>query len=132
MEGEGSISLAPRFVDPDGPDNDPATYEDNDHHLMPDSPCIDGAMNEDWMWQALDLGGNPRILVGASSVTVDIGGYEVRFPLAIARRTEGDIELSWDARPVRRYTVLSSHDLATQPWAEETTISGGKSGSAAV
>jgi hypothetical protein len=37
----GSISADPRFIDPDGPDNNPATYLDNDYRLALDSPCID-------------------------------------------------------------------------------------------
>jgi hypothetical protein len=32
--GEGNISEAPGFVDPDGPDNNPGTYEDNDYHRV--------------------------------------------------------------------------------------------------
>jgi len=39
--GEGNIDADPLFVDPDGPDDDPNTWEDNDHHLGADSPCID-------------------------------------------------------------------------------------------
>jgi hypothetical protein len=66
----------PRFVDPDGPDDDPTTYEDNDYRLLPDSPCIDAGKNEDWMWQAIDLDNNPRILQGSSSMSVDIGACE--------------------------------------------------------
>ena len=36
-----SIDADPRFADPDGPDNDPTTFEDNDYGLALDSPCID-------------------------------------------------------------------------------------------
>ena len=39
--GLGNTSANPLFVDPDGPDNDPSTYEDNDYHLAAGSPCID-------------------------------------------------------------------------------------------
>ncbi len=39
--GEGNINADPLFVDPDGPDNDPNTWEDNDYHLINASPCID-------------------------------------------------------------------------------------------
>jgi hypothetical protein len=126
--GEGNFSGAPRFLDPDGPDNDPNTFEDNDYRLLPNSPCIDAGTNEDWMNTATDLDGNPRILLGALSLTVDMGAYEYRFDLAIARNPESNVGLSWTMRPARSYTVLSSSDMMLLPWTEETTILGGKTG----
>jgi hypothetical protein len=126
--GEGNRSGDPRFVDPDGPDEDPATYEDNDYHLLPGSPCIDVGVNENWMNGATDHDGKPRILLGATSLTVDMGAYELTFPLAILSNTETNVELSWTMRPARSYTVLSSLGLTAQPWTEETTILGGKTG----
>ena len=39
--GTGNIDADPLFVDLDGPDDDPNTWEDNDYHLGTDSPCID-------------------------------------------------------------------------------------------
>jgi hypothetical protein len=126
--GEGNRSGDPRFVDPDGADNDPNTFEDNDYRLLATSPCIDAGINEDWMAIATDLDGRPRILLGATSLTVDMGAYELTFPLAIVRSTPTDIELSWTMRPVTTYTVLSTFDITAQPWTEETTFSGGKTG----
>jgi parallel beta-helix repeat protein len=38
--GGGILTDDPLFVDADGPDEDPYTWVDNDHHLLPDSPCI--------------------------------------------------------------------------------------------
>jgi len=130
--GTGNIALDPLFVDPDGPDDDPNTFEDNDYHLSAASPCIDVGTNEDWMNGATDLDGNARILLGAFSLVVDIGAYEYRFDLAIARSVEGGVELSWTMRPQTSYSVLSSPHMSTQPWTEETTILGGKSGGPAV
>lgn len=126
--GTANITLDPQFVDPDGLDNDPNTFEDNDYRLLLTSPCIDAGINEDWMATAFDLDGKPRILLGATSITVDMGPYELRFPLAIVRETETDVQLSWTMRPLTSYTVLTSFDMMLQPWAEETTIFGGKSG----
>ncbi|MFH1746066.1 MAG: right-handed parallel beta-helix repeat-containing protein [Planctomycetota bacterium] len=40
-DGEGNKDTDPLFVDPDGPDDDPGTWEDNDYHLGAGSPCID-------------------------------------------------------------------------------------------
>jgi hypothetical protein len=125
--GTGDIALNPAFVDPDGPDDDPNTFEDNDYHLLPNSVCIDAGINEDWMNGATDLDGNPRILLGATSLTVDMGAYEYRFDLAIARN-QNNVELSWTMRRQTIYTVLSSSDMVGQPWTEETTILGGKTG----
>jgi len=39
--GIGNIDSDPLFADPDGADNDPDTWEDNDYHVTVDSPCID-------------------------------------------------------------------------------------------
>ncbi len=129
--GEGNLSGDPGFVDPDGPDDDPNTFEDNDYRLLLTSPCIDAGINEDWMNGAVDLDGNLRILLGATSLTVDMGAYEYRFDLGIARN-QSNVELSWTMRPQKSYTVLSSFDMTAQPWAEETTTFGGKTGGPAV
>ncbi|HUU98180.1 MAG TPA: right-handed parallel beta-helix repeat-containing protein [Phycisphaerae bacterium] len=43
--GAGNIDADPLFVDPDGPDDDPNTWEDNDFHLSGGSPCIDAGCN---------------------------------------------------------------------------------------
>jgi hypothetical protein len=120
--GEGNIALNPQFVDPDGTDNDPNTLEDNDYRLLLTSPCVDAGINEDWMNGATDLDGKPRILLGTTSITVDIGAYEYRFDLAIGRNIETNVELSWTMRPQTIYKVLSSSDMLLAPWTEETTI----------
>lgn len=39
------IDADPLFVDPDGPDDDPSTWEDNDYRLGAGSPCIDAGDN---------------------------------------------------------------------------------------
>ena len=98
---ETNLAADPRFVDPDGPDNDPATWEDNDFHLLPGSPCIDAGYNPAVPPDALDLDddgdvsellpfdldGNPRFLDDVGMIdrgeagttglpVVDIGAYE--------------------------------------------------------
>jgi hypothetical protein len=57
--GEGNISENPQFVK--------VGYQ-----LKPDSPCIDAGKNEDWMWDAVDLDGKPRV----AGHKVDMGAYE--------------------------------------------------------
>lgn len=71
-----SISEAPQFVDADGLNNNPGTQEDNDYQLAATSPRIDVGLNEDWMWRASDLDGNPHLWCGTSSWMVDMGAYE--------------------------------------------------------
>jgi hypothetical protein len=43
--GPGNIDADPLFVDADGPDDDPNTWQDNDYHLSAGSPCIDAGCN---------------------------------------------------------------------------------------
>ncbi len=124
-EGEGNIAEDPRFVDYDGPDNKVWTCEDNDYRLLPDSPCIDAGKNQEWMWDAVDLDGKPRILFGVSSLTVDMGAYEHRFNLNVLTVREGDAaltRLTWTSRAGIAYTIVSSPDLLSGLWAEEATI----------
>jgi len=122
--GDGNITVNPQFVDPDGPDNDPNTFEDNDYRLLPGSPCIDVGVNEDWMAGAVDLDGNPRILAGISSLTVDMGGYEFKFCVAGITLTSpaGSLELSWKSRQRVRYGVWSCTDLVGAIWNSVATV----------
>jgi hypothetical protein len=124
--GEGNIADDPRLLDPDGPDDDAQTYEDNDYHPAPDSPCVDAGENEDWMWEGADLDGNPRIYPGAHSWRVDIGAYEYiptvyRFTdLIIALGYK--VQLMWTSEPRQNYTVWSCIDMLNSPWHKEDTI----------
>ena len=96
--GEGNIDADPLFVDPDGPDDDPETWEDNDYHISPRSPCIDAADNEAVPADEFDLDedgdtdeplpfdldGNPRFVDDpdtddtghGTKPIVDMGAYE--------------------------------------------------------
>ena len=118
-----NISQDPRFVDPDGRDNDPATYEDNNYRLRSDSPCIDMGKNEDWMWKALDRDGNFRIWRGRFSLRVDMGAYEYGSrPLklvGISRVEGGGASLTWKGRPGDSYIVWWCHDLLLGAWTRE-------------
>lgn len=58
----GLVEGAPGFLDP----------ARHDYRLRPDSPCIDAGTAEDWMAEAKDLAGAPRIHATAP----DIGAYE--------------------------------------------------------
>ena len=105
--GQGNIDADPLFVDPDGPDGDWFSWEDNDYRLSPDSPCIDAADNRAVPPDTadldgdgdvdehtpVDLDGNPRFVddlltddTGVPHVPeyleiVDMGAYEFQFCL---------------------------------------------------
>jgi len=69
--GEGNMDADPLFVDPSGPDGDPNTWEDNDCHLSPNSPCINvGDPNADYRWQT-DIDGEQRVMDGQADVGSD-------------------------------------------------------------
>jgi hypothetical protein len=124
--GTGNISSDPRFVDRDGPDNDPETYEDNDYHLSPGSPCIDTGNNLDLDPPGFDFDGNLRIAFGEHSVTVDMGVYEYNSGTIEIRRVlplaGGGVRLLWRSQPRDTYTVWSRSDLKTGTWVEEASV----------
>lgn len=128
---DGNIAEDPKFVDPDGPDNNAETYEDNDYRLSGDSPCVDSGKNEEGMFEAVDLDGNPRIFYGKSSLTVDMGAYECgsfHFKVVgLVTQGGGEAELTWNSRDGDTYSVWSCVDLVQADWLEEVTVaSGGK------
>jgi hypothetical protein len=85
--GPANIDETPRFVDADGPDDDPNTWADNDYHLGPGSPCIDAGDNfAVSSWIVTDLDGMPRFWddpdtpdtgeAHGNQAVVDMGPYE--------------------------------------------------------
>jgi hypothetical protein len=119
-EGEGNFSSSPGFIDADGADDNPDTYEDNDYHLAEGSACIDAGRNESWMWQTVDMDGKFRILFGIFSLTVDVGTYEYGTAsfriLNISVTDNGGVELMWKSRHGERYMVWSCYDLESGAW----------------
>lgn len=115
----------PQFVDRDGPDNDAATYEDNNYRLWAGSPCIDTGINDDWMWSATDLDGSPRILDGVASLTVDMGAYEYARSFRIRQvvpGSTGGLRLVWASRPGDQYVIWFCADLASGSWMQGQTV----------
>ncbi len=53
--GPGNIDADPLLIDPDGPDDDPSTFDDNNYRLSVGSPCIDAADNTAVPADAADL-----------------------------------------------------------------------------
>jgi hypothetical protein len=124
------IEEDPGLVDPDGPDDDAETWEDNNYRLSPNSPCIDAGQNQDWMWDAVDLVGNERIIDGDDDGwdVVDIGAYEYRFVfqmLEIVGAAGGGIQLTWNSRPGQSYLVWQCQDLLAGDWGPVATVSSG-------
>jgi len=114
--GYGNIDADPLFVDPDGPDDDPNTWEDNDYRLGPGSPCIDAADNDAVPADEFDLDqdgdtdepipfdldGNPRFVDDPNTPDtgngtppiVDMGAYEFQVPSAADLDGDGDTDQS--------------------------------------
>ncbi|MCZ6835029.1 MAG: hypothetical protein O7G85_04575 [Planctomycetota bacterium] len=96
--GSNNIDADPLFIDPDGPDDDPLTFDDNDYRLQAGSPCIDAGHNwgvpldeddadgDDITRELIpfDLSGDARIAAVDNGIDigcgipaiVDIGAYE--------------------------------------------------------
>jgi hypothetical protein len=70
--GEGNLDADPLFLDPDGPDDDPNTWGDNDYHLSPGSPCIDAANNTAVPLDAADLDGDGNT---SERTPMDLDGF---------------------------------------------------------
>jgi hypothetical protein len=70
--GTGCIDADPLWVNPDGPDGDPATWQDNDYHLSASSPCLNAGNPQTFGVDELDMDGEPRVMAGR----VDMGADE--------------------------------------------------------
>ncbi len=130
--GERDIAFDPSFVDADGPDDEPKTWEDNNYRLTCGSPCIDAGVNEEWMAEAVDLDGNPRVWRGKDTWTVDMGAYEYgsfHFKIVDVMGLEaGEVQLTWNSQDGDTYRILSCTDLLGGEWVEEdpAILSGGE------
>jgi hypothetical protein len=67
--GTGNIDSEPMFVD----------LAAGNLRLLSNSPCINAGTNQDWMIEAIDLDGNPRICIYGGD-RVDMGAYEYEWP----------------------------------------------------
>lgn len=77
-----NMDADPQFIDPDGPDNDALTWDDNDYRLSAGSPCID-AGDPALTWRSdnlFDVRGHVRVWDGDGdgSARMDIGAFEHR------------------------------------------------------
>lgn len=109
--GPGNLDVDPLFLDPDGPDDDPDTWYDNDYRLGAGSPCIDAADNDavpDDEYDLdgdgdtseplpIDLRGRPRFLDDPNTADtgqgtppiVDMGAYEFGLLITAWRSVKG-------------------------------------------
>ncbi len=76
--GTANDGVDPLFVDPDGPDNNAATWEDNDFHLSAASPSIDTGDNVAPGLSPWDFERDPRVADGDADLlaVVDRGADE--------------------------------------------------------
>ena len=101
--GTNNITDEPQFV----------SAANGDYRLLPSSPCIDHGINQNWMFDAMDLEGNPRILNG----TVDMGTYEFFF--------QGDFKVwiqgPYDTNTQKMTTALNAAGIIplTSPYADD-------------
>ncbi len=107
---EGNIAKDPRFVDADGPDDDPMTYEDNDYRLRPDSPCIDAGFNDPESPET-DIAGMHRIMFGGKSLTVDMGAYEFYINALTPGPEPHQTTFTWSSLADKSHSIFYSDDL---------------------
>jgi len=122
--GVCNIAEDPLFVDPDGADDDPETYDDNDYRLSPDSPCIDAGDNSVLTPPGLDADDNLRVAFGGSSLKVDLGPYEYNsLPFAVSQIAldEGGVKLTWNSQPNDVYTIWSFENVRRWDYASGWT-----------
>ncbi len=122
--GQGNIAEDLCFVDPDGADDDPETYEDNDYRLLPDSPCIDAGFYAPGL-PAKDIAGMRRIMYGGKSLTVDMGAYEYYINRLKRGPAAGEATLTWSSVAGSTYLILYSGDLLIWILAEAGVPSAG-------
>lgn len=118
--GAGNIWSDPMFANP----------AIGNYHLLWDSPCIDVGNNGAPNLPSQDLDGNPRIVYGKYSETVDMGPYEfgsyiglIGAKIANQSKTLGffssptsSLELIWcsDGSPGTSYTILYTDEEISQ------------------
>jgi len=118
--GEGNTDMDPKFVDRDRPDNNPATYQDNNYRVIEGSRCIDRGKTEMWMWSDVDLDGNPRVIGDA----VDMGAYETNYIEVEMNFTPKTLNCSSRGKWVKAHIVLPEEflpediDVSVPAWAE--------------
>lgn len=138
--GEDNIDADPLFADPDGADDDPLTWQDNDYHLSSGSPCVNAGNNADVpAGLTLDIDGDARILAAAPSCVaiMDMGADEfaaipaiVVSPLSLTpvirqghELADGVLEVGNGARGTLHYSLSDDAD-----WLSVTPDSGTSDG----
>ena len=116
--GAGNIDVDPLFVDPDGLDDDPNTWGDNNYRVLGNSPCIDAGDNEAvTIWLTTDLDGRLRFADRIGTVDtgnpgapgppiVDMGPYEYQCTGDLDG--DGEIDLADLAGLLAHYVTSSS------------------------
>ncbi|HUW85220.1 MAG TPA: hypothetical protein VMZ31_20750 [Phycisphaerae bacterium] len=109
--GPGNVEVDPGFVDPDGLDDDPNSWQDNDYHVSARSSCINlGDPDLTVDPNDVDIDDQPRVLY----LRVDMGCDEAS-PIQADLDTDGDVDL-FDAA-----AVLVAMEGPDQPLPDPTT-----------
>jgi predicted outer membrane repeat protein len=103
----GTIAADPLFVDPDGPDDNPLTWADNNLRLDRRSPCVNAAHPYPGYTGEWDLDGRARML----NCRVDMGAYESSWSLSWADYN-GDCHV--DASDWLHFEACSSGPMVPQ------------------
>lgn len=83
-----------------------------DYRLRGDSPCRDAGTNLEWMANAVDLDGGPRIVSGR----VDIGAYEFRESPKLSYVTNGSTMFQWNVVTGETYQIEATRHLNSANW----------------
>jgi len=117
--GEGNIDADPVFADPRQADANlllNVPYVDPviaDLRLKPGSPCIDAGNDKPAHFLKRDIAGNPRILYGGRSSTVDVGAYEFYINKVEPVPDTDEATFTWSSLADATYAIFTSDDLFT-------------------
>jgi hypothetical protein len=118
-----NLNLDPAFVDANGPDNNPATWTDNDYRILPTSPMIDkGTAQHSAMFApTTDFLGTIR----PQGARYDIGAYEYASGQGLAFQADFDLDYSYTAPAQTQSFTASTQSCDVTWWLGLTNSSGG-------
>jgi hypothetical protein len=118
-----NLDVDPAFADTDGPDNNPATWEDNDYRILPTSPMIDKgtAQYSTLFAPTTDFLGTTR----PQGAQYDIGAYEYASGQGLAFQADFDLGYFYTAPAQTQSFTASTQSCDVTWWLRLTNASGG-------